>query len=65
MLIVHSQEQGAVDAATALANILTRRGDAGVDVIADPGTAHGMRIVAGDPAILDRVVAFIAAHLGE
>ena len=64
VLIVHSQEQGAVDAATALANIL-RDAAPGVDVIADPGTAHGMKIVAGDPVILDRVVAFIAAHLGE
>ena len=63
VLIVHSQEQGAVDAATALANIL-RDAAPGVDVIADPGTAHGMKIVAGDPATLDRVVAFIAARLG-
>lgn len=62
VLIVHSQEKGAVDAATALANIL-RDVPTPVDVIADPGTAHGMKIVAGDAAILDRVVAFIAARL--
>jgi alpha-beta hydrolase superfamily lysophospholipase len=60
-LIVHSQEKGAVDAATALANLLTEASTP-VEVIADPGTAHGMRIVAGDPALLDRVVAFVAAH---
>ncbi len=63
VLIVHSQESGAVDAATALANVL-RDTPTPVDVIADPGAAHGMKIVAGDPAILDRVVAFIAARLG-
>ena len=63
VLIVHSQESGAVDAATALATIL-RDVPTPVEVIADPGTAHGMKIVAGDPAILDRVVAFIAARLG-
>lgn len=63
VLIVHSQESGAVDAATALANIL-RDVSTPVDVFADPGAAHGMKIVAGDPAILDRVIAFIAARLG-
>lgn len=63
VLIVHSQETGAVDAATALANIL-RDGGVAVEVRADPGTAHGMKIVAGDPAILDQVVAFVAGHLG-
>jgi hypothetical protein len=31
-----------------------------VEVIADPGDAHGMKIVAGDPAILDKVVAFLS-----
>ncbi|MBK9036278.1 MAG: alpha/beta fold hydrolase [Myxococcales bacterium] len=62
VLIVHSQEQGAVDAATALANIL---GDnpTPVEVIADPGTAHGMTIVAGAPAVLERVSTFIGDHL--
>lgn len=64
VLIVHSQEKGAVDAATALANILGER-QVPVEVIADPGTAHGMKIVAADPAILDRVVAFIGTRIGE
>lgn len=62
VLIVHSQEAGASDAATALANLLTEASTP-VEVIADAGTAHGMKIVAADPALLDRVVAFIAAQL--
>lgn len=62
VLIVHSQEPGASDAATALANLLTEASTP-VEVIADPGTAHGMKIVAADPALLDRVVAFVAAQL--
>ncbi|MEZ4403191.1 MAG: alpha/beta fold hydrolase [Kofleriaceae bacterium] len=62
VLIVHSQEAGAVDAATALANIL-REGQVEVEVVADPGTAHGMRIVAADPALVAKVVDFIGAHL--
>lgn len=60
VLIVHSQESGAVDAAGALEGIW---GDAQppvpVEVIADPGQEHGMKIVVGDPAILERVVAFL------
>ena len=62
VLIVHSQEKGAADAATALALIFE---DSAVEaeVIADPGTAHGMKIVAGDPAVLDRVVGFVRAKL--
>lgn len=61
VMIVHSQENGAADAAGALAGIW---GDAQppvpVEVIADPGQEHGMKIVAGDPAILERVVAFLS-----
>jgi hypothetical protein len=30
-----------------------------VEIIADPGEEHGMKIVGGDPKILERVVAFI------
>ncbi len=62
VLIVHSQEKGAADAATALAEIF-RDGAIAVDVLADPGSAHGMKIVAADPALRDRVVDFIAGHL--
>jgi len=64
VLLVHSQEKGAVDAAGALAGIWR---DAGVpvEVIADPGTAHGMKIVAGDRATLDQVVAFIDALIAR
>jgi alpha-beta hydrolase superfamily lysophospholipase len=62
VLIVHSQESGALDAATALANIV-RDNHGAVTVIADPGIAHGMKIVAGDPTILDQVVDFIAKQL--
>ncbi len=61
-LIVHSQESGAADAATALAGIL-RDGGVAVEVIADPGDQHGMKIVAGDPAILEQVVAFVSSGL--
>lgn len=61
-LIVHSQERGAVDAATALAEIL-RDGDVSVKVVADDGDAHGMKIVAGDPTMLAHVVGFISEHL--
>jgi alpha-beta hydrolase superfamily lysophospholipase len=64
VLIVHSQEDGAVDAVAAIAGALRGAGDQ-VDVIADPGTAHGMKIVAADVKIRDRVVAFIAAKLGR
>ena len=62
VLLVHSHEKGADDAAGALAGIW-RDAQVSVEVIADPGTAHGMKIVAGDPATLDRVVAFIGDHL--
>lgn len=61
-LIVHSQESGAVDAATALANIL-RDGGVAVEVIADPGDQHGMKIVAPSPRILDQVVGFVSSGL--
>jgi 3-oxoadipate enol-lactonase len=64
VLIIHSQERGAVDAATALAEIL-RANPGEVEVVADPGAAHGMKIVAGDPALIERVVAFLAANAGS
>jgi pimeloyl-ACP methyl ester carboxylesterase len=60
VLIVHSQENGAADAAGALKGIWEdATPPVPVEIIADPGQAHGMKIVAGDPAILDRVVAFL------
>lgn len=60
VLVVHSQENGAADAAGALAGIWRdATPPVAVEVIADPGDAHGMRIVSGDPAILERVVTFI------
>lgn len=61
-LIVHSQESGAVDAATALAGIL-RDGGVAVEVVADPGDKHGMKIVAPSPKILDEVVGFVSSGL--
>jgi pimeloyl-ACP methyl ester carboxylesterase len=61
VLVVHSQENGAADAAGALAGIWRdATPPVPVEVIADPGDAHGMKIVAGDPAILDKVVAFLS-----
>lgn len=62
VLIVHSQDKGAADAATALAQIFE---DSAVEaeVIADPGQAHGMKIVAGDEAVLEQVVGFVRATM--
>ncbi|HUQ04521.1 MAG TPA: alpha/beta fold hydrolase [Kofleriaceae bacterium] len=61
VMIVHSQEPGAADAAGALKGIWD---DASppvhVEVIADPGQEHGMKIVNGDPEILARVAAFLS-----
>jgi pimeloyl-ACP methyl ester carboxylesterase len=66
VLIVHSQEGGAADAAGALAGIWGETTPpVPVEVIADPGEAHGMKIVAGDPAILERVVGFISGELAK
>lgn len=66
VLIVHSQEGGAADAAGALSGIWNgATPPVPVEVIADPGDAHGMKIVAADPAILGRVVGFIAAELAQ
>lgn len=66
VLIVHSQEGGAADAAGALAGIWNdATPPVPVEVIAHPGDAHGMKIVAADPAILERVVEFIAAELAQ
>lgn len=66
VLLVHSQEKGAADAAAALVGIWR---DAGVpfdfEVTADPGTAHGMKIVAPEPVILARVISFIGDHVGS
>jgi pimeloyl-ACP methyl ester carboxylesterase len=66
VLLVHSQEKGAADAAGALAGIWN---DATpltpIEVIADPGQAHGMKIVAGDPKVLERVVGFIGDELAK
>ena len=60
VLIVHSQEPGAADAAGALKEIWEGVSPpVPVEIIADPGQAHGMKIVNGDPAVLDKVVAFI------
>ena len=60
VLIVHSQENGAADAAGALAGIWRdATPPVPVEVIADPGDAHGMKIVRADPAILERVVTFV------
>ena len=60
VLIVHSQEKGAADAAGALSGIWhDATPPVTVEVIADPGQAHGMKIVNGDPKILERVVAFL------
>jgi hypothetical protein len=60
VLIVHSQENGAADAAGALKGIWEdAQPPVSVELIADPGQAHGMKIVAGDPKILARVVAFL------
>jgi pimeloyl-ACP methyl ester carboxylesterase len=64
VLIVHSQEPGAADAAAQLAAIWRATPTGAVDIIADPGTAHGMKIVNGDPKILDQVVAFLERQLG-
>jgi dienelactone hydrolase len=65
VLIVHSQENGAADAAGALKGIWEdATPPVDVEVISDPGQAHGMKIVAGDPAILERVVAFLADPRG-
>jgi len=65
VLIVHSQEPGAVDAAGALAGIWRdATPPVAVEVLADPGTAHGMKIVTGDPKVLDAVVGFIDRALG-
>ncbi len=58
VLIVHSQENGAADAAGALAGIW-RDAKVEVEVIADPGQAHGMKILTGDPQVLERVVAYL------
>ncbi len=61
VLIVHSQENGAADAAGALAGIWRdATPPVAVEVIADAGQAHGMKIVTGDPTILERVVTFLA-----
>lgn len=66
VLIVHSQEGGAADAAGALAGIWAdATPPVAVEVIADPGQAHGMKIVAADPAILERVVGFISRELAK
>jgi dienelactone hydrolase len=66
VLIVHSQEGGAADAAGALAGIWRdATPPVPVEVIEDPGDKHGMKIVAGDPKILERVVAFIGAELAK
>lgn len=60
VLVVHSQENGAADAAGALAGIWRdATPPVAVEIIADPGDAHGMRIVSGDPAILERVATFV------
>jgi pimeloyl-ACP methyl ester carboxylesterase len=59
-LIVHSQEPGAADAAGALKEIWEGvTPPVKVEIIVDPGQEHGMKIVGGDPKILERVVAFI------
>lgn len=61
VLIVHSQEPGAADAAGALKGIWDdATPPVHVEVIADPGQEHGMKIVNGDPKILERVVAFLS-----
>jgi pimeloyl-ACP methyl ester carboxylesterase len=60
VLIVRSEEPGAADAAGALKEIWEGvTPPVHVEIIVDPGQAHGMKIVKGDPAILDKVVAFI------
>jgi pimeloyl-ACP methyl ester carboxylesterase len=63
VMIVHSQENGAVDAAGALAGIWRDAGVA-VEVLADPGQAHGMKILNGNADALDRVVRFLAGEEG-
>jgi pimeloyl-ACP methyl ester carboxylesterase len=66
VLIVHSQEDGAAGAAGALAAIWKgATPPVPVEVIADPGDAHGVKILAGDPALLDRVTDFIADALAH
>lgn len=66
VLIVHSQEAGAADAAGALAGIWRdATPPVPVEIVTDPGDAHGMKIVAPAPAILDRVVDFIAGKLAR
>lgn len=66
VLLVHSQEPGAADAATALTAIWrAAQPPVPVEEIADPGTAHGMKIVAGDAATLDRVVRFVGELLAR
>jgi pimeloyl-ACP methyl ester carboxylesterase len=62
VLIVHSQEDGAVDAASALAGVW-KNAAVPVEVIADPGHAHGMAIVTANPAIFDRVFGFLIDQL--
>jgi len=62
VLIVHSHEQGAEDAARALADIL-RANPVPVEVITAEGDAHGMKIVSGDPGTLAHVVGFISGAL--
>jgi pimeloyl-ACP methyl ester carboxylesterase len=61
VLIVHSQEAGAADAAGALKGIWEdATPPVSVEIIADPGQEHGMKIVSGDPDILERIVSFLS-----
>jgi pimeloyl-ACP methyl ester carboxylesterase len=62
VLIVVSREAGAADASGALSAIFDDNG-VRVEAHAAMGTAHGMKIVAGEPGVLDHVVEFISGGL--
>lgn len=64
VLIVHSHEQGADDAARALADIL-RANPVAVEIVTAEGDAHGMKIVSGDPGMLAHVVGFVTGALAS